>query len=203
MTIKTPSWEERQAISRLKQGDLGGLETLVSRYQVQAVYTAYLIVQDVKLAEDIVQSAFLRAAQKIYQFDERRSFRAWFLRSVVNAAIKADKKQKRLVPLEHHNKDENIDPVMEWLLDPNPSPDQYIETEETRQMVWKAMENLSADQRAAIIMRHFLEMKETEMSQELDRPLTTVRWWLRTARNRLREILQPFWQMDHPNEDER
>jgi DNA-directed RNA polymerase specialized sigma24 family protein len=52
-------------------------------------------------------------------------------------------------------------------------------------------------------MRHFLEMNETEMTSELGRPLTTVRWWLRTARNRLRGILQSLWQMGHPGEDER
>ena len=70
MTLKPPSLEEQQAISRLKQGDLGGLEILVRHYQVKAVYAAYLIVRDLKLAEDIVQSAFLQAAQKIHQFDE-------------------------------------------------------------------------------------------------------------------------------------
>jgi RNA polymerase sigma-70 factor (ECF subfamily) len=202
VTFKPPSLDEQQAISRLKQGDLGGLEILVRHYQVKAVYAAYLIVRDLKLAEDIVQSAFLQAAQKIHQFDARRPFGAWFLRSVVNAAIKADKQQRRFVPLDHHENEDN-DPLIDWLLDPKPDPEQVIETEETRQMVWKAMEQLSAEQRAAIIMRHFLEMNETEMTSMLGRPLTTIRWWLRTARNRLRGMLQSFWQVDHPGEDER
>jgi DNA-directed RNA polymerase specialized sigma24 family protein len=52
-------------------------------------------------------------------------------------------------------------------------------------------------------MRHFLEMNETEMTQKLGRPLTTVRWWLRTARNQLREMLRPFWKTDHQEENER
>ena len=46
--------DERQAIARLKQGDLGGLEFLVRTYQLQALHAAYLIVQDRDLAEDIV-----------------------------------------------------------------------------------------------------------------------------------------------------
>jgi RNA polymerase sigma-70 factor (ECF subfamily) len=200
--VKTPDLEEQLAINRLKHGDLDGLETLVNCYQVKAVYAAYLIVRDMKLAEDIVQSAFLRAAQKIYQFDDRRPFAAWFLRSVVHAAIKADKQQKRLVPLDPHE-DEESNPLIGWMLDPKPGPDQVIETAETRQMVWKAMESLSGEQRAAIIMRHFLEMNETEMTQKLGRPLTTVRWWLRTARNQLRERLRPFWKTDHQEENER
>ena len=39
--LKEPCMDDRIAISRLKQGDLAGLEARVNRYQVQAVHTAY------------------------------------------------------------------------------------------------------------------------------------------------------------------
>ena len=202
MTVKTPSLEEKYSIDRLKQGKLDGMEALVRIYQVQAVYTAYLIVQDLKLAEDIVQDCFLKAATKIDQFDARRSFKPWFLRIVINAAIKTAERQRRFVRLDAEEYECTL-PIVDWMLDPKPGPDQIIETEETRQLVWKALGQLSPEQRAAVIMRHFLEMNETEMAQELQRPLTTVRWRLLAARRRLRENLRPFWQTDHPEDDER
>lgn len=195
MTVNLPSLEEKLAIARLKQGDLDGMEVLVKRYQAQAIYTAYLIARDMKLAEDIVQDAYLRAAEKIAQFDESRSFGPWFLRSVVHASIKAAERQKRLVPLDG-NGDEEISSVTRWLLDPKPGPDEIAETRETRQIVWKALGQLTPEQRAVIILRHFLEMNEKEITRQLGRPLTTIHWWLRAARNRLREILHPFWQVD-------
>ena len=65
--------EEAEAIARLKQGDVGGLEALVHGHQVQAVRTAYLITRDRALAEDIVQAAFVRAHERIEQFDTGRS----------------------------------------------------------------------------------------------------------------------------------
>ncbi len=74
--------EEQEAIARLKRGDVGGLEALVHKYQVKAVRTAYLVVRDRALAEDIVQAAFLRAYERIGQFDAGRPFGPWFLRSV-------------------------------------------------------------------------------------------------------------------------
>ena len=100
MTVKIPSLEEKLAIARLKQGDLDGMEALVKRHQVRAVSAAYLIVRDPKIAEDIVQEAFLSAAEKIDQFDESRPFGPWFLRSVINASTKAVRKQKRFIPLD-------------------------------------------------------------------------------------------------------
>ena len=35
-----------------------------------------------------------------------------------------------------------------------------------------------------------LEMSEAEMSAELDRPTSTIKWWLRAARDRLRNLLR-------------
>jgi len=46
--------DDQIAISRLKQGDLNGLEILVNRYQAQAVRAAYLVVYDRALAEDVL-----------------------------------------------------------------------------------------------------------------------------------------------------
>jgi len=66
--------EEQEAIARLKRGDISGLEALVRKYQVQAVRAAYLITHDRGLAEDIVQAAFLRAYERIGQFDAGRPF---------------------------------------------------------------------------------------------------------------------------------
>jgi hypothetical protein len=43
--------------------------------------------------------------------------------------------------------------------------------------------------RAVIVMRYFLEMSEADMSAKMDRPLSTIKWWLRDARDRLRTMI--------------
>ena len=89
--------DEREAIQRLKQGDIGGLEFLVVCHQVKAVRTAYLITRDLGLAEDVVQDCFIRIVHSISGFDERRPFEPWFLRTVVNASVKMLQKSARQV----------------------------------------------------------------------------------------------------------
>jgi len=176
--------EELQAIARLKQGDLSGLEALVKQYQALAVHTAYLIVADRALAEDIVQSAFLKAAKKIDQYDSQRPFRPWFLRMVVNDCIKAACRQKRVSSL-----DQPSDAILTWLTDPAPGPELLLEARELRQSVWDALRQIPPEQRAVIIQRHFLEMDEAEMVRELQRPPSTVKWWLHAGRERLKTLL--------------
>ena len=88
---------EKQAVQRLKQGDIGGLEYLVAMHQVRAVRASYLITWDVQLAEEIVQETFLQVYRSINGFDGNRPFEPWFMRSVVNASVKAVKKSVRQV----------------------------------------------------------------------------------------------------------
>ena len=97
--------DEQKAIWRLKSGDVGGLEILVDLYQVRAVRTAFLITRDAALAEDAVQDAFLQTYRSIRHFDQNRPFAAWFMRSVVNAAVKIAQKSPQQAPLRFDSAD--------------------------------------------------------------------------------------------------
>ena len=66
--------EDQIAISRIKQGDVSAIETLVKRYQVQAVHAAYAVIHNRALAEDVAQTAFVKVLEKIHQYDEARPF---------------------------------------------------------------------------------------------------------------------------------
>jgi RNA polymerase sigma factor (sigma-70 family) len=81
--------EESDALARLRDGDIAGLETLVALYQSQALDVAYIISHDRPLAEDVVQTAFIRAYERIAQLRPGSAFGPWFLRSVINDTLKA------------------------------------------------------------------------------------------------------------------
>lgn len=179
--------EEQNIISRIKRGDLIGLEKLIDLYQVQAVHAAYMIVYDRALAEDIAQTAFVKAAERIHQFDEQRPFAPWFFRIVINDALKVAKKQKRQVSLDELGG--TTAQLATWMTDPSPSPEQVFEQKETRRIILKAIESLPPDQRAVVVMRYFLEMSEADMSAKMERPLSTIKWWLRDARKRLSSLV--------------
>jgi RNA polymerase sigma-70 factor (ECF subfamily) len=179
--------EDRIAISRLKQGDLNGLESLVNRYQAQAVQAAYLIVYDRALAEDIAQTAFLKLVEKIHQFDEQRPFLPWFFRIVVNDALKIAQKQKRNVSLDEL--EEPVARLAESLTNPAFQPERLLEEKEIRESILRAIQSLPPEQRAVVVMRYFLGLSEAEMSLQMDRPLSTIKWWLRGARKSLRNLM--------------
>ena len=98
------------------------------------------------------------------------------------------RKQKRIIPL-----DETTAQLAEWLIDPSLKPEPLLEQKEASASILKAMQHLTPEGRAVIVMRYFLEMSEADMSAKMDRPLSTIKWWLHDARKRLRKILKACW----------
>jgi RNA polymerase sigma-70 factor (ECF subfamily) len=186
----TVTASERNAIAQLQCGDIRGLEVLVSLYYTQALRAAYLVTHDRPLAEDLVQSAFIRAFERIEQYDTSRPFGPWFLRSVVNSAANAVTRRARSVPLkpapyaEPAGDDGWSDPV-----DPGLGPAELIERAESDDELWAALDMLPPTQRAATVLHYYLEMPDADIAAQLGVPPATVRWRLHAARKRLRHLL--------------
>lgn len=175
--------QEHDAIALLKRGDIAGLDPLVRQHQYQAVRAATLVIRDRAAAEDIVQSAFLRAAGKIQQFDSRRPFGPWFLRIVLNDALKEAQRRERHASLDQGG-------ALDQLSDQRGGPELLLERGETREAVVGALNQLTPLQRAAIVQRYYLGMSEAEMARDGAASAGAIKLRLHGARERLRKLLR-------------
>ncbi len=178
---------DQDAIRRLKNGDISGLDILIANHQIKALRTACLIVQDVHLAEDIVQDTFLRIYQNIQRFDNNLPFEPYLLRSVVNAALNTLQQRSKEIHLEE---DRDLDYVTE-LVSQAASVESQVEYTELKHQIGEAIAALSPRQRAVIVQRYYLGMKEKEMASALDITPGTIKWLLNAGRKRLRSLLAP------------
>ncbi len=175
--------EDREAIRRMKNGEIGGLERLVTKYQVRAVRAAFLVTHDEALAEDVVQDTFIRLYQRINRFDETRAFAPYLMRSVVNAALNAMRRNGKAVSFD-------AEPAqLETLLEEAASVESQVEFSQLSAKILQALAKLSPRQRAVIVQRYYLEMSEQEMAMTLNVASGTIKWLLHAARNRLRDLL--------------
>ena len=178
--------DDFEAIVRLKQGEICGLEWLIAHHQLKAVRTAFLITHDEHLAEDVVQNVFLRFFHKVHHFDQTRPFEPYFLRCVVNAALDGIQKGCREVPF--YGNDDGL--VIENLLSQARSVETQVEFCQLKREILDALARLSPRQRTVIIQRYYLEMSEQEMAREMEIAPGTVKWLLNAARTRLRTMLK-------------
>jgi RNA polymerase sigma-70 factor (ECF subfamily) len=174
---------DQEAVAKLHAHDIAGLETLVRRYHTQAMQSAYLIVGDWALAEDVAQSAFVNAYERIGSFDSTRPFAPWFLRTVVNIALKVSAGRREL-SLDEHRESSGLD-----IPAPEPGIVEVLEAAETREEILTAVHKLSPDQRAAIVMKYYLNLSDLDAAARLDVPAGTIRRRLHDARKRLRQLL--------------
>jgi RNA polymerase sigma-70 factor (ECF subfamily) len=177
--------DDQQAIRCLKIGDIGGLEHLIVRYQARAVRTAYLVTQQEPMAEDVVQETFIRFYERVHYFDETRAFEPYFLRSVVNRALNAVEKEHAAARF-----DETLEtPELQDLLSRAVSVEEQVEYAQLKAEIAAALQNLSPRQRAAVVLRYYLELSEKEMTEIMSIAPGTVKWLLNAARSRLRALL--------------
>ncbi|MGI8687738.1 MAG: RNA polymerase sigma factor [Thermomicrobiales bacterium] len=179
--------EEREAIAALQRGDIGGLEALVRLHQLRAVRTSFAITGDRETAEDVVAEAFLTVYERISQFDSRRPFAPWFYRIVINGSLKAIRRTQRT--LVHAG---GIGVLDQWR-DQLSGPEEASLTQEMREHLLEAVRALPPKQRAALILRYYLEMDDGEIGKTLGCPRGTVKWRLHAARQRLRQTLQTYY----------
>ena len=168
----------------MKDGDFGGLEYLMARYQVKAARAAFLITRDKTRAEDVVQEVFLRIFQRPNQFDENRPFEPYLMRSVINSALNVCRDEKNSISLEGNAE------LVEGLISRAASVESQVEYSQIKSEILNALGQLPPRQRAAIVQRYYLDMSEKEMALALDAAPGTVKWLLNSARASLRDLLK-------------
>jgi RNA polymerase sigma-70 factor, ECF subfamily len=170
--------DDLTAIRQLKRGNLEALGVLVKRYQVEAARAAYLVTGDAVLAEDVMQDSFLRFYCYIEGYDESRPFAPYFMRIVANNAARAVRQRSREIPTEVNDLDTFIAHL----------PDDF----DLKEQVMAALDQLSPEQRAVVVLRYYFDYSEQEMSETLSTPQGTISWRLHSARKKLGVMLRGF-----------
>jgi RNA polymerase sigma-70 factor (ECF subfamily) len=168
---------ERRWIKAAQGGSEEALEHLYKRHWPWAHRAAYLVVHDGAAAEDIAQEAFLAAIRSLDRFDRRRPFGPWLNRIVVNRAI--DWARARSLRGETGTVPEG-EAASAAHLEPRELSSSVYSDE-----VVAALQTLSPEQRALIVLRYLLEYTPGEIAEALGLPRGTVNSRLRRGLDRL------------------
>jgi RNA polymerase sigma-70 factor (ECF subfamily) len=167
----------------LQRRDPRAMADLYDRYG-RLVYALILrVVRDGGIAEDLVQETFLRVWNRAQGFDaERGALGPWLLAVARNRAIdylrsSAGRMRNSVeVPETEH-------PALFADMEK-----ELLNSDRVRR-VRGALEKLSENQRAVIELAYFEGLSQSEMAERMRQPLGTVKTWVRTALQSLREEL--------------
>lgn len=182
--------EDTELIRATRQGDLTAFNDLVLKYQDQIFNHAYRLLGNQDIAEDITQDAFILAFRKIYQYRDG-SFRAWLLKIVTNLCYSEMRTWKRssLLALEPINQKDETNESPRWMKDPNPGPEEIVETSDLHNKLEYAMNMLPSIYRTAISLIDLQELHYKEAASIIGISMGTVKSRLARGRMQLRRIL--------------
>lgn len=170
--------DEQTIIQSVLQGDINQYEQLVSRYHIGLIIHCERMTGDRDTAEDIAQEAFIKAYERLREFDGTKSrFSTWLYKIATNKALDYLRANKRRMP------SEDIDDLAD-----EAAPD--YAAEEERRHVRDAVAKLQPPTHRQVVEAYYWHGKSyQQIADELNTPINTVRTWLRRAKQQLRSDL--------------
>lgn len=172
---------EARLVEDARRGEQRAFGELVLRYERRLIRVIARFVPDWELARDLAQETFLRAYERLDQFDPSRRFGPWLFRIGVNLTLDHLRKRKRRGRWSLFSESPT-----ERLPDPStPDPRHALELS---QEVRAVLERIPEKYRSVLVLRDLENFTTSEIAAILERKEATIRWRLAEARNRFQKL---------------
>lgn len=170
--------EDSALVERCLAGDNRSFEALVRKYHGPIYSLALRMVRVPEDAEDITQTVFVKAYEKLDTYNPAYRFFSWIYRIAVNESINFLRRRERADEYESGVSGKN-----------ETTPEADYRDGELGRVVDRAIASLKMDYRLVVVLRHFHDFSYGEIGETLQIPEKTVKSRLFTARQLLKEKL--------------
>jgi RNA polymerase sigma-70 factor, ECF subfamily len=169
----------RELIAQATEGDEDAFAELIAPL-ISALYTtARLILRADDAAHDAVQDALIRAWKGIRGLREPDRFEAWVRRLLIRSCYDAAKRERSRRSVE-----------VRWVgMASTVATDDY-RTLAMREELAHAFARLPPDQRAVLVVRHYLDLSDADAAEALSIPVGTMKSRLNRATSAMRAAIE-------------
>jgi len=179
------------------EGDRDAFRELFERYQRRVLSVVMGMLHDRDAALDVTQETFIKAYRSIDRFKGEASFYTWIYRIAVNLAIDWQRREWRrpmAAPTRSPSGDGPEEDAIDRIGDETPGNDPFLATRDRqlRERVREAIEELTPDHKAVILLREVEGLSYDEISRAMQCSIGTVMSRLHYARKKLQKRLKEF-----------
>ena len=182
--------EAGSAIERARSGDSDAFRLLVEQHSHAIFRLAYRMTGNEQDAEDVVQETFLRAYRQLDKYEARSSFSTWLFRIASNYSLYLIRMRKRHEDRRERGTSEERD-ILDTVAMDTPGPDRVVYGGQVKDRVNAALNQLSAQERTAFVLRHFEGLSIDEIGKALGTGTNATKHSIFRAVQKLRKSLEP------------
>jgi RNA polymerase sigma-70 factor, ECF subfamily len=175
---------DNDCMGELGRGDERGLAEIMRRYQWPLVRYLARIVNDAERARDLAQETFFKIFRHRSAYRTSARFATWLFHIARNVARDELRARRRRINTA------GAGDSTEW--DEASGEEEVSHQVEMREVVVRALEQLSARDRALIMLRDVDGLSYEEVARKVRLPVGTVKSGLNRARRRFRECYEGF-----------
>ncbi len=183
---------DAELVKRVQNGDKAAFDILVQKYQHKVVNLISRFVSDQTECYDIAQDAFIKAYRAIGNFRGDSQFYTWLYRIAANTAKNHLASRARKSPMYTVDVDDAEHYEGESGLKEYSNPENLLLTDEIRETVFRAIDELPEDLKSAITLRELEGLSYEEIAEVMDCPIGTVRSRIFRARDAIDRELRPL-----------
>jgi len=183
---------DAELVKRVQKGDKAAFDLLVQKYEHKVVNLISRFVSDHSECYDIAQEAFIKAYRAIGNFRGDSQFYTWLYRIAANTAKNYLASRARKSPMYTIDVDDAEHYEGESGLKEYSNPENLLLTEEIKQTIFRAIEDLPDDLKSAITLRELEGLTYEEIAEVMDCPIGTVRSRIFRARDAIDRELRPL-----------
>jgi RNA polymerase sigma-70 factor (ECF subfamily) len=162
----------------------GALQRLYDRHAPLVMAVCVRILRDRAEAEDVMVDVFWELWDRADRYDAKRGNPLTYLTTLARSrAIDRRRARGKVRPID-------LDATAPAAAPMGDSPENGVMADENRVLVKRALSNLDPTQRQVIECAFYDGLTHTEIAEKLDKPLGTVKTWIRQGLIRLRESLR-------------
>ncbi len=175
-------------VTQSKQGDQEAMTELVRRHYQGSLRIARSILRSEEDAEDAVQESYRAAFQHLHTFRQNACFKTWITRIVVNQSLMVFRRSRRVTWTSLEDV-VTADRGSLELVSPEPTQEDALLSEETVQVLSKALSRLPSSLRVAYELHEVAGVSVNEVADRLGLSVAATKSRLFRARSFLRTRL--------------
>lgn len=184
-----PPHSEQELVRAAQAGDTAAFDRLVRRYQDTLYRLMVRACHHPQDAEEVASEAFVRAYERLRQFEGRSSFISWLGRIATNLCFRRrERAELPAISLDELEREEEGRPAR-VPAGPAPTPEQEAIQAEMRRMIRRAVADLPEPEQSVLRMRDIDGLSTAETSARTGLTEAAVKARLHRARARLRARL--------------